>query len=82
MSSSQPEILQRRAIFALSAILRDHALAINRFIHINGLQLVSTGVEQRSTVVVSKLSLLIADLLSVKVREDCHTSTLKINFVL
>ena len=59
--------MQRRAIFALSAILRDHPLAIGTFLQLDGLQLLSNGAEQRTLAVLTKLVVILTDLLSMKV---------------
>ena len=67
LSLSQPELLQRRATFALSAILRDHPLAISTFLQLDGLQLLSNGAQQRSVAVLTKLVVILTDLLLMKV---------------
>ena len=67
LSPNKPELLQRRAIFALSALLRGQPSAAKSFLKGDGIELLSSKVEQRSGAVLTKLVVLLTDLLSMEV---------------
>ena len=66
--SSQPHLLQRRALYALGALLRGQPTAANNFIVSNqGLEILSEGVVERSGTVLAKITTLLTDLLTMEV---------------
>lgn len=69
LSPSRPRLLQRRALYALGALLRGQPTAVNEFIVSNeGLEILSEGAGERSDTVLAKIVTLLTDLLMMEVR--------------
>ena len=63
----QPEILQRRSLYALGSLLRGQPSIVEKFLlSLNGIEIVSQGAELRTETVLVKIIVLLTDLLTVE----------------
>ncbi len=67
LSPSSPEMVQRRALYGLGALLRGNRLAVEEFVSKGGIEWISTDVTQHTESVVIKTLTLLTDLLEFEV---------------
>ena len=67
VTSSTPELLQRRVLYALGSLIRGHPLAIESFVANGGLDKISYNINDLSEAVLTKIITLLTDLLTFEV---------------
>ena len=67
LSPTKPDLLQRRATFAISALMRGQSDAISIFLEENGIEKLSEQMDKRSLAILSKGITLISDILNTEV---------------
>ena len=77
LSHSQPEILQRRALYALGSLLRGQPEIIKSFLQLDGIEKLSELAFKKAETVTVKTVVLLTDVLSVENLEESTNITMK-----
>lgn len=75
---AKPDLLQRRATYAISALLRGQSEAVLVFLREKGMEKLSKQMEERSLAVLTKGITLISDILNTEVTSGCNFLVLSV----